>query len=115
MATADQILAAVTMPPPPRPASVAGHTDAELLNIFNTTSNADIITAFKQEGYDYMSALAHPRTVAQVLAAFKPGTVDLAPILAAIADLKAHPGVAADPALAAKVDALTKHLGVGTP
>jgi N-acetylmuramoyl-L-alanine amidase len=37
-----------------------------------------------------------------------------AAVLAAIADLKAHPGVAADPALAAKVDALGRHLGIGS-
>lgn len=39
---------------------------------------------------------------------------DPSKILAAIADLRAHPS-AADPTLAAKIDALAKHLGVGTP
>jgi hypothetical protein len=43
----------------PPPTSVVGHTDADLLNIFNTTSNADIITAFGQAGYTYMYKLAH--------------------------------------------------------
>lgn len=49
-------------------------------------------------------------------------TVDFTAVLAAVADLKAHPNVASDPTLAAKIDALTqpinalgKHLGVGTP
>lgn len=42
------------------------------------------------------------------------GAVDMAPVLAAIADLKAHPA-ATDPSLKATIDALSKHLGVGTP
>jgi hypothetical protein len=37
-----------------------------------------------------------------------------ADVLAAIADLKAHPAIQADPALAAKIDALAKHLGIGS-
>lgn len=36
-------------------------------------------------------------------------------VTAALADLKAHPAVVADPTLAAKVDTLSKHLGVGVP
>jgi len=42
-------------------------------------------------------------------------TVDNAAILAAIADLKAHPAVVSDPTLSTKIDALSKHLGVGIP
>lgn len=41
------------------------------------------------------------------------GPVDLTAVLLAVADLKAHPGVQADPSLAAQVTALAKHLGVG--
>lgn len=39
--------------------------------------------------------------------------VDETVVLAAIADIKAHPGI--DPAVVAKIDALSKHLGIGTP
>lgn len=65
MATADQILAAVTMPPPPRPDAklVLGgvpQTDAQLIVIANGTSWANILTQFGPEAEAYIYALMHP-------------------------------------------------------
>jgi hypothetical protein len=53
----------------------------------------------------------------QQIAALPTGgnSVDLTVIIAAINDLKEHPAVLTDPTLSGKIDALAKHLGVGTP
>ena len=94
MATADQILAAVTMPPGPKPASVAAHTDADLLNIAYTSTWAAITAQFGADGEAYIYALAHPLTVAQAIANLKvngtPVAVDLSGLSAQIAAIKAE-------------------------
>jgi hypothetical protein len=101
MAIADQILAAVLMPLPPRPDAVlvldgVPQTDAQLIVIAQGTSWANILTQFGPIGEAYIYELTHRTTVAQALVilkaevdALKTGTpVDLSGVLAAIAAVK---------------------------
>jgi hypothetical protein len=73
MATADRILAALTLPPGPKPANLANQTDAELLALQATPGVTwDAIKAqYGQAGFDYIFALAHPVTVAQAVVALQ--------------------------------------------
>jgi hypothetical protein len=125
MAIADQILAAVTMPLPPRPDSVlvldgVPQTDAMLINIANGTSWANILTQFGPVGEAYIFALMHPAYIRDAVVAIKVeldalkaatgATVDLSGVEAAIAAVKAE-----EDAIKGQVTAIEGNLNAPKP
>lgn len=123
------VLGAITIavPLPPRPARLSAYTDAQLDELIAQSSWADIERVYGKDSKDWLNLKAHPQTqgVAQAvldlakkvdgLTLPAPTPLNLQPVIDAIADLKAHPAVAQDPALTAAVQAISKHVGVGTP
>ena len=115
MATADQILAAVTIMPA-RPASVVGHTDADLTNIANTSTWAAINAQFGADGEAYIYALVHPESrqsiaqAIQVLAKANPTPVDLGTLQGDVAAIKAE-----EDAIKAQASAIEANLNAPRP
>lgn len=87
MASADQILAAVTMPLPPVPARLAAYTAAQLDQVILNSTWDGIASVYGTDSRDWLYLRAHPIGIGQAIANLKvngqPATVDLSAIIAA--------------------------------
>jgi hypothetical protein len=89
-----QLIAAVTMPLPPRPARLVAYTDAQLDEVVKNSTWDGIATVYGPESRDWLYLRAHPIGISQAVANLKvngqPATVDLTQLIAAEAAIKAE-------------------------